>query len=874
MSAHFLHPSVATLLAFVVTVVGSPAGAAECPAPAPRPSPDWRDQVVYFVMTDRFDDGNPGNNDQGVGEYRPQDGRFYSGGDFAGLMRRLDYIQGLGATALWITPPVLNQWRDGQGTGYHGYWASHLKEVDPHLGTLNDYRCLAQALHARGMHLIQDVVPNHMGNFFGYAEGAWRRDDPAAGWQPHAGSAPHTRPLQAPFDQNDPRDPIQRAAGVYHWTPAIRNYADLEQELNWQMSGLDDLNTENPAVRRALRDSYGFWLREVGVDALRVDTAFYMPPTFFEDWLHSSDPQAPGLLRVAQQMGRHDLLVFGEAFGIDKPGETRQMRRIHAYQTPGRMNGMLNFPLYGSLQAVFAQGRAPAELAQRMEAQTAVFGTRQHRMPTFLDNHDVDRFLAGGSEEALQQALLALFTLPGIPTVYYGTEQGFTEPRAAMFAQGYGSGGRDRFDPQHRLYRLIADLSRLRREEPALSRGTPSMLRASAAGPGVLAWRTTQGGQSLLVVFNTSDAPQWVDRLRVASGVAALRPRFALHGQPSALQTDARGQVDVLLPPRSGQVWRVEAPSKPTAAASGTATPKATMATPRMAGDGRLALQGQVPPGHEAEVLADGDLAHAMPLRPDSQGRWQAHWPTDDWLEPNVRHRLSLRHRAGPDAPWVGAGAHEVQVPVRWQRIAELSDPKGDDHGPQGHTTYPTDPSWGASRQMDLLGLRVERTGRALRLTVKLNEITTTWNPANGFDHVAFTMFLELPGQPGGQRAMPLQGADLPDGMVWHRRLRVHGWSNAWFSAEGANAQDEGQPFTPGATVTAHPERRELVITLPAAALPVGASLEGARVYLNTWDWDGGYRELAETAGPHTMGGRLSPADPRWMDAIGPLTLR
>ena len=86
------------------------------------PSPDWRDQVVYFAMIDRFDDGDPRNNDQGAGEYDPADGAKYSGGDLAGLMRRIAHLRGLGATALWITPPVANQWWDppvGYG-GYHG----------------------------------------------------------------------------------------------------------------------------------------------------------------------------------------------------------------------------------------------------------------------------------------------------------------------------------------------------------------------------------------------------------------------------------------------------------------------------------------------------------------------------------------------------------------------------------------------------------------------------------------------------------------------------------------------------------------------------------------------------------------------------------
>ena len=110
-----------------------------------------------------------------------------------------------------------------------------------------------------------------------------------------------------------------------------------------------------------------------------------------------------------------------------------------------RLQGMINFPLYGSLGDVFARGRPTAELADRIEAMLRVHAN-PHLLPSFIDNHDVDRFLAGGSEAALKQALLAMMTLPGIPVIYYGTEQGFAEQRAAMFAAGYGSGGRDRFD--------------------------------------------------------------------------------------------------------------------------------------------------------------------------------------------------------------------------------------------------------------------------------------------------------------------------------------------------------------------------------------------------------------------------------------------
>src|SRR5690606_31116284 len=124
--------------------------------------------------------------------------------------------------------------------------------------------------------------------------------------------------------------------------------------------------------------------------------------------------------------------------------------------------GVINFPLYGSLAEVFARGAAPAVLGHRIESMMTVHAD-PHRMPSFVDNHDVDRFLAGGSDAGLRQALLALMTLPGIPVIYYGTEQGFTLQRQAMFAAGWGSGGRDRFDTDAPLYRYLQGATALRR---------------------------------------------------------------------------------------------------------------------------------------------------------------------------------------------------------------------------------------------------------------------------------------------------------------------------------------------------------------------------------------------------------------------------
>jgi glycosidase len=391
---------------------------AQTPGPLHVPSPDWRDQVIYFVMTDRFEDGDPSNNDQGKGEFDPaQRGRF-SGGDLKGVEKRLDYIQGLGATSVWVTPPVENQWLDpatGYG-GYHGYWASDFKAIDRHLGSLKDYQNLSRALHGKGMYLIQDIVLNHTGNFFNYGS-EYDPANPVKGYVPYPNSVPMAAPRQYPFSLNDPRRKADREAGIYHWTPDIKNLSERDQELNFQLSGLDDVNTENPVVKRALRDSYAHWIKEAGVDGFRVDTIFYVPPDLMTDFLYSKDPKAPGIAEVARRTGRDNFHVFGEGFGMDRRFEDKVARRINSYMVgpngEARAPGMINFPLYGTATDVFARGRPPAELAFRIESMMALH-QRPHLMPSFLDNHDVDRFLSGGTETGLRQNLLMMMT-PCLP---------------------------------------------------------------------------------------------------------------------------------------------------------------------------------------------------------------------------------------------------------------------------------------------------------------------------------------------------------------------------------------------------------------------------------------------------------------------------
>jgi len=147
-----------------------------------------------------------------------------------------------------------------------------------------------------------------------------------------------------------------------------------------------------------------------------------------------------------------------------------------------------------------------------------------------------------------------------------------------------------------------------------------------------------------------------------------------------------------------------------------------------------------------------------------------------------------------------------------------------------------------------------------------MRAIEAQWNPANGFDHAAFTLFIEVPGRAGGVRFMPQQNAELPDGMQWHYRLRAHGWSNALFSSAGADADSEGTPVSPASTIETDLQAATITFTLPAAALGNLDTLSGVRVYLNAWDYDGGYRRLAPEAGRMHFGGGDGATDPLIMD--------
>jgi hypothetical protein len=393
------------------------------------------------------------------------------------------------------------------------------------------------------------------------------------------------------------------------------------------------------------------------------------------------------------------------------------------------------------------------------------------------------------------------------------------------------------------------------------------------------------------VVLNTADRTTLLDDLDTGLPQGTvLQPLFSLDGDPGeALIVGAGGRVTRALAARGGWVWRVsdERRASPGAGLTVRLDPLPQgLPGPLFTVAGDFSLSGLIAlapgaqgaaadisasPAQRLKLVIDGDLSNARDIAPGPDGRWQAQVDTSTMVDPTVRHRAVVW---APGVPAVGV---DFRVERAWTLRVDLEDPPGDDRGPRGGPgayRYPTDPSFGPHRQMDLRRVRVSTAGGALRLELTTHDITTVWNPQNGFDHVAFTVFIELPGQAGGSELMPLQKGRLPEGMRWHRRLRVHGWTNALFSAEGASAAVEGTPVGPAASIAVDRAARTVSLTLPAASLGRLPVLDGARVYVTTWDYDGGYRALAREPAPFVMGGGDPERDPLVMDDTPVIELR
>lgn len=385
------------------------------------------DDIVYMVLTDRFNDGNSANNDQGFNEYRPGQLKYYQGGDWQGLINNFDYIKNLGVTAIWISPVSDDQdvSKDGGEGGYHGYFTYDYNVPNPHFGATAKLQEFVNLAHANGIAVILDVVPNHTGDFL----------DPGA-----TAYNPLTNAPASPF--NNPN--------WYHHNGNITDWSNQFQVENYDLGGLDDLAQENPDAKAAIISAYQNWFTTTGADAARVDAARAMPKWFLQEF--------------EQSLG---IPTFGEIF----EGNIDYVSDYQHYEW-----GVLDFPLFFTIRDVFAYDQSMTKLA-------TVFGQDYKyqnplRLVTFIDNHDRDRLLTVGDDDwrRLRLSLSFLFAARGIPDVYYGTEQAYYGDGRPKEWQGIANEQNremlTNYDQNHNIYKHIQRLSQIRKDHVALRQGT------------------------------------------------------------------------------------------------------------------------------------------------------------------------------------------------------------------------------------------------------------------------------------------------------------------------------------------------------------------------------------------------------------------
>ncbi|WP_429068386.1 alpha-amylase family glycosyl hydrolase [Aeromonas bestiarum] len=804
-------------------------------------SPDWRDQIIYFLMIDRFNDGDPSNNDQGANEFDPTSDKKFSGGDITGVQQKLDYIAGLGATAVWMTPPVANQWWDPAQNygGYHGYWARDMQKIDEHFGDLATYQALAEDLHKRGMYLIQDIVVNHVGNFFTYA-GHYDPATPCQGFELIPGALAAGQSLPVPLSFNDCNSPQAQSAAIYHWTPQIIDHNDPRQQLTYQLSDLDDLNTSTSAVRDYLKQSYRYWIDQVGVDAFRVDTVKYVEHDFYHDFFHSQD----GIINKAGETGRRDFLSLGEVFESSSPYKTEGEEKMISYlgtKKKPELDSLLNFPLQATMNQVFAGGRPTAELGFRLRKMMEMY-PNPYRLGNFIDNHDMARFLAQGNLDDFKQALFTMLTLPGIPVIYQGTEQAFRGYRDSMFEGGYREDGhhKDSFDIDSEMYRFIQSLTNLRHQNKVLSRGDLSILAEDKSGAGVFAYRRHMEGSDLIVILNT--APEQILLNKMGTRLAAGTRLRILSGlnvpEQHEMVIAEDGTLTQALPPKSALMVIADG-----SAAIPPQDHAMTLTTP-LEGVGLsadLPLSGTGTPGSQLQLVIDGQLETAEHVTVDATGQWQGLLSVRHFQVGEQAHRLAVfEEQTGSSAADIHFKSLLSFPSVPNQTLDDSGDGMNGSGGLNGGYVMPGDASYDkAAPQMAIEKATVYQVGSNVRLSLQMASVTDTWLPTLGFDHVGFSIFIHLPGVSDGLRVLPKLNATMPSGQTWDRQLLVFGWQNSLYSSKGASATRYGKAVTPAPTITVDKATRTINMDFPSASLGRPDSLNGIAFYVTTWDLDG-----------------------------------
>ncbi len=668
----------ALLATAALTLGGIPAAQA-----APKPAPDApaaghslrgpvTDENFYFVMADRFSNGSPANDDGGLGPdplvsgFDPARKGFYNGGDLKGLREKIDYIQGLGTTAIWLTPSFKNKavQAGDKSAGYHGYWVTDFTQIDPHLGSNDELKALIDAAHARGMKVYFDIITNHTADVIGYRDG-----DRA----PYVAkdTSPYRTAAGEPFDDRDfagtesfpaldaatsfPYEPVLTPDETDLKVPAWLNDPTLyhnrgdttfrgEDSEYGDFFGLDDLFTEHPRVVNGMIDVYQKWIGDFGVDGFRIDTMKHVDDAFWQKF-------GPAVLDYAKAHGKDEFFMFGEVF------DTAQSF-LSQYTTRNKMQAVLDFGFQDAARN-FASRSQDAQQLQSFFASDDWYtdaDSNVYQLPTFLGNHDMGRigsFITADNPDASDSEHVArdrlahelMYFSRGNPVVYYGDEQGFTGPggdqdsRQSMFASGVpeyldddllgtdATHARDNFDTGHPLYASIKELAALTAKHPALRNGAHQN-RYAADGPGVYAFSRTdaKSQREYVVAVNNSEQAQSA----AVPTYIGKRTFTRIYGGPATeSKTATDGVLNVTVPPLSAVVFASSGriPHSKAAPAVGLQEPAATAED-----NGRVRVAADV----------DGASFYEVTFQARTAGANWAAIGTDDTSPYQVFHDVSV----------------------------------------------------------------------------------------------------------------------------------------------------------------------------------------------------------------------------------------
>lgn len=491
--------------------------------------------VMYLIMTDRFANGDTGNDQPG---YDPAAPRAWHGGDLKGVDAHLDYLKELGATTLWLTPILSN---GTEKDSYHGYAAADMYAVDSHFGRLEDYLKLARDLHARGMKIVFDIVPNHIG-----LESPWVHDEPAPDWL-HGSAEKHS---QTRYNIQELADPHATAADGWEITHG------------WFVDAMPDLNQENPLVAKYLIENAMWWIETAGLDGFRVDTYPYVGREFWAEFHRELKLVYPKLTTVGEIYNGDPKLTSFFAGGVSHRGVDTGL------YTP------FDFPVYFMIRDVLLRN-TPMTTLKELLGQDYLY-PHAERLVTFFGNHDTKRFMSedGASAAKLKLAFVLLATLRGMPEVYSGDEiamEGGDDPdNRRDFPGGFKTSSHDAFtqagrtQAEQEMFAWASGLFQLRGKHEAFASGEQQDVMADGTAIAYLRGKNLSSGckaggaERVLVVVSKDAAARDVDVQTARTGLEGCTVFRALFPDSASEVTVRDGKMTVRVGANGAGIYAVQ----------------------------------------------------------------------------------------------------------------------------------------------------------------------------------------------------------------------------------------------------------------------------------------------------------------------------